>query len=131
MLNSEFFANYGTEQWAVEENLCFMLQKYWETVREQTYPGKPLPLMPPVNLVSFTKEFMKENTLVEVKYAEQSKMQNLETAAIDAEFRELDGISCEMPDLEEAVGVEFRKTDSTETETGSLELVWPDEPDFK
>lgn len=92
MQNKEFFENYGTEKWAVEQNLCFLLQEYWEAVRERTGVGRTLEANMPLNPVSFVKEFMKEETLVDIKYAEMSKMDTMEkknVGVVDADYREL------------------------------------------
>ena len=91
MTNAEFFANYGTEKWATEQNLCFLLQGYWEAIRERTGVGKELPSQMPLNPVSYVKEFMKEETLVETEWAERSKMDTVEkNTVIDGEFREVE-----------------------------------------
>lgn len=118
MQNKEFFANYGTENWAVEQNLCFMLQEYWDAVRERTGIGQTLPVQLPLNPVSFIKEFMKEDTLVEVKYAEQSKTCYAEshklsppTNFIEGEFREIN------------------TSDNIQPSEG-LNLIWPDDENF-
>lgn len=82
MQNSDFFENYGSEKWAVEQNLCYLLQEYWDAVRKKTVEGKNLPAQMPLNPVSFVKQFMKEESLVEVKYAEMSKMDHLEDRVV-------------------------------------------------
>lgn len=82
MNNQEVFANYGTEKWVMEQNLCFLLQTYWEAVRGRTGEGRNLSSEMPLNPVGFVKEFMKEETLVETEYAEQSKMDHLEKGEV-------------------------------------------------
>ena len=86
MLNKEVFEQYGTETWVIEQNLCFLLQIYWDDYCRQ-YGGAM-----PENPVSFVKRFMKEETLCSVEYAEKSKMDTLENNVvdiIDADFREV------------------------------------------
>ena len=75
MKNSELFKNYGSEQWVIEQNLCFLLQEYKELVESGKWQG--------VNLVGFVKQFMNEETLVETGFAEMSKINTLEAKAID------------------------------------------------
>ena len=93
MKNSEVFKQYGTEQWVIEQNLCFLLQEYWEKhgkkAIEQAKNGYVTSGMP-CNSVSFVKEFMKEETICDVEYAEKSKIFNLENNTVgDADFTEL------------------------------------------
>ena len=33
MLNKEVFEKYGTENWVIEENLCYLLQKYFHYIK--------------------------------------------------------------------------------------------------
>lgn len=75
MTNAEVFKNYGSEQWVVEQNLEFFLQEYWYAIREKV--GQPHSQMP-INSVGFTKEFMRQESYTETKYAEISKMETLE-----------------------------------------------------
>ena len=79
MTNLELFENYNTEKWVIEENLCFMLQEYWEKCNEKGYLKER---QMPINPVSFVKSFMKEETLCEVEYAEKSKMETLEASEV-------------------------------------------------
>ena len=92
MTNSEIFKQFNTEEWVIEQNLCLLLQEYWEEhgkkAIEQAKNGYTTNGMP-YNPVSFVKKFMKEETLCEVEYAERSKMENLENNVIDADFAEL------------------------------------------
>ncbi len=74
MINAEVFKNYGSEQWVVEQNLEFFLQLYWDAIKEKTGLNGPMP----VNPVGFTKQFMKEETYCDTKWAEVSKMETLE-----------------------------------------------------
>ena len=92
MLNSEVFKQYHTEQWVIEQNLCFLLQAYWEEhgkkAIEQAKNGYTISTMP-YNPIRFIKKFMKEETLCDVAYAEQSKMTSVESNVIeDADFTE-------------------------------------------
>lgn len=61
MLNKEVFEKYGTENWVIEENLCYLLQKY----AEKFGFSDPCPSV-------FVKNFMQEETYVNTKYAEMS-----------------------------------------------------------
>jgi hypothetical protein len=93
MTNSEIFKEYNTEEWIIEQNLCFLLQKYWEVhgkeAIKQAKNGYTTSDMP-YNPVSFVKQFMKEETLCDVKYAEQSKISTIKNNIIgDADFIEL------------------------------------------
>lgn len=75
MTNKEVFINYSSEQWVLEQNLCFMLQDYWDKIKEKC--GDKLPSQMPMNPVTFVKAFMKEETIVDVPLAEKSKMDNI------------------------------------------------------
>lgn len=93
MTNQELFEEYNSEKWVIEQNLCFMLQAYWEEhgkkAIEQAKNGYVTTGMP-YNPVSFVKKFMKEETLCAVEYAEKSKMNTVENnTVIDADFAEL------------------------------------------
>ena len=79
MTNEEVFKNYGSEKWVIEEALSYLLQKYWEEVA-QKYPQieKQIGKHCPINPVGAVKEFMKEETLCSVEYAEKSKMETLQ-----------------------------------------------------
>lgn len=93
MTNSEIFKQYNTEEWVIEQNLCFLLQTYWEEhgkkAIEQAKNGYTTSSMP-YNPVSFVKKFMKDETLCDVKYAEQSKISTIKNdVVIDADFIEL------------------------------------------
>ncbi|MBR3515412.1 MAG: hypothetical protein IKO10_03790 [Lachnospiraceae bacterium] len=84
MTNEEVFKNYGSEKWVVEEALSYLLQKYWEEV-VQKYPQieKQIGMHCPINPVGAVKEFMKEDTLCSVEYAEKSKMETLQAEGDD------------------------------------------------
>ena len=82
MTNQEVFENYGSERWAIEQNLCFMLQEYWDELYKK---GVVKESQMPINPVSFVKDFMKQESYVETKYAEQSKMNTLEKNVIDVD----------------------------------------------
>ena len=93
MTNAEVFKEYGSEKWVIEQNLCFLLQEYWEkygkVAVEQAKNGHITSGMP-YNPVSFVKEFMKDETLCSIEYAEKSKISNVENNIIgDADFVEL------------------------------------------
>lgn len=93
MTNSEVFKQYGTEQWVIEQNLCFLLQEYWEKhgkkAIEQAKNGYVTSGMP-CNPVSFVKEFMKDETICDVEFAEKSKISTLENNIVeDVDFTEL------------------------------------------
>ena len=93
MTNQELFLQYNTENWVIEQNLCFLLQKYWaeygKAAIEQAKCGYTTSNMP-YNPVSFVKKFMKEETLCDVKYAEKSKISTVKDSVIgDADFIEL------------------------------------------
>lgn len=93
MTNAEVFKEYGPEKWVIEQNLCFLLQTYWEEhgkkAIEDAKNGYITNTMP-YNPVSFVKEFMKDETLCAVEYAEKSKISNIENNIIgDADFIEL------------------------------------------
>lgn len=75
MTNKEVFTNYSSEQWVLEQNLCFMLQDYWDKIKEKC--RDKLPSQMPLNPVTFVKAFMKEETIVDVPWAEKSKMDNI------------------------------------------------------
>jgi len=93
MKNSEVFKQYGTEQWVIEQNLCFLLREYWEKYGkkaiEQAKNGYVTSNMP-CNPVSFVKEFMKDETICDVEFAEKSKISTLESNIVgDTDFIEL------------------------------------------
>ena len=93
MTNSEVFKEYNTEQWVIEQNLCLLLQTYWEEhgkkAIEQAKNGYITSDMP-YNSVSFVKKFMRDETLCDVVAAEKSKISTIENNTIgDAEFIEL------------------------------------------
>ena len=69
MTNAEVFEKYHTEKWVTEENLCFLLQEYWEKIREK---NADLPAKMPINPVTFVKQFMKSETLVSAEWADTS-----------------------------------------------------------
>lgn len=93
MTNSEIFKQYNTEEWVIEQNLCFLLREYWEEYGkkaiEQAKNGYITRDMP-YNPVSFVKKFMKDETFCDVDYAEKSKMSTIENSVIeDVDFVEL------------------------------------------
>ena len=93
MTNAEVFKQSGTEKWVIEQNLCFLLQEYWEEYGkkaiEQAKNGYITHDMP-YNPVSFVKQFMKDETYCEVEYAEKSKIYTVENNIVgDTDFTEL------------------------------------------
>lgn len=85
MINSEIFKQFGSEQWIIEQNLCFMLHEYWDELQKK---GTVKESQLPINPVGFVKDFMKEESYVEAKYAEQSKMNTLEKNVIDVDIHD-------------------------------------------
>ena len=83
MLNKEVFEKFGTEKWVIEENLCYLLQKYAEK----------LGVSNPYNPVTFVKDFMKEETYVNTEYAEMSAVdtakKNIVADYIEGEYEEI------------------------------------------
>ena len=89
MTNQEIFEQYNTEKWVIEQNLCFMLQEYWEKYGKKAIDDAKngyITRCMPYNPVSFVKEFMKDETLCAVEYAEKSKMETLESNVIEIDF---------------------------------------------
>lgn len=88
MLNKEVFEQFGSEQWVIEENLCYLLQEYAEK----------LGIVHPYNPVTFVKNFMKEETYVDTKYAEMSAVdtarENVVADYVDGEYIEIDRQLC-------------------------------------
>ena len=82
MTNKEIFEQYGSETWAIESNLCFLLQEYWDKTNEVNRTHLDMPINP----VGFAKEFMDKETYLNIPYVEQSKMDSLEKDAIDVEL---------------------------------------------
>lgn len=84
MINKEVFEQFGSEQQVIEENLCYLLQEYAEK----------LGIVHPYNPVTFVKNFMKEETYVDTKYAEMSAVdtarKNVVVDYIDGEYSEID-----------------------------------------
>lgn len=87
MLNKEVFEKFGTENWVIEENLCYLLQKYAEK----------LGISNPYNPVTFVKNFMKEETYVNTEYAEMSAVdtakKNIVADYVDGEYKERNVLS--------------------------------------
>ena len=93
MTNEEIFKQYSTERWVIVQNLCFLLQEYWEKhgkkAVEDAKNGYITSDMP-YNPVGFVREFMKDETFCNVGYAEKSKIYTVENSTIeDADFTEL------------------------------------------
>lgn len=84
MINKEVFEQFGSEQWVIEENLCYLLQEYAEK----------LGVSNPCNPVTFVKDFMKKETYVNTKYAEMSAVdtakKNIVADYIEGEYVEID-----------------------------------------
>lgn len=82
MTNKELFAR-GND-WEIEQNLCFLLQEFWEKASGDKYS------QPPVNPVAFVKKFLKEETIVNYEITDLAKMREIEKTAIDADFKEVE-----------------------------------------
>lgn len=67
MSNAEVFRNYFSEDWVIEENLCYLLHEYDEARKEN----------PRINKVGFIKNFLK------MKQWERLKQNILRTLIID------------------------------------------------
>jgi len=93
MTNSEVFEQYNTERWVIEQNLCFLLQTYWEEYGKKAIEDAKNGYITsdmPYNPVTFVKRFMKDETICSVEYAEKSKMSTIENNIIeDVDFTEL------------------------------------------
>lgn len=91
MTNQEVFEQLGSEKWVIEEALCFAIQEYWQKCYDE---GRVNIAHPPVNCVGFVKDYMKEETLCNVEFAEKSKMNTLKKNVIDdvidADYTEID-----------------------------------------
>lgn len=91
MTNQEVFEQLGSEKWVIEDALCFAIQKYWQKCYDE---GRVSVAHPPVNCVGFVKDYMKEETLCNVEFAEKSKMDTLKKNVIDdvidADYTEID-----------------------------------------
>ncbi|MEE3344687.1 MAG: hypothetical protein VZS44_11375 [Bacilli bacterium] len=90
MTNQEVFEEYNTEKWVIEQNLCFMLQKYWEECRAK-YGDINLKITElPINPVGFVKQFLKEETICDIEIAEKSKLDTINKSVIgDADYIEI------------------------------------------
>ena len=87
MLNKDVFKEYNTEQWVIEENLCYMLQLYWMNYCAKRYNEAVMPENP----VTFVKKFMQEETICNVDMAEKSKMDTLiKSEVIDSQCTIID-----------------------------------------
>lgn len=82
MTNREFFERYSTEKWALEQNLCFLIQSYIEQIEKKT--GQSY-LAQHYNPVTFVKEFMREETIADVEMAEKSLNDKKPEVIIDVE----------------------------------------------
>ena len=86
MKNADIFKEYSSEQWVIEQNLCYMLQTYWDEhcvpMIWQAESGYKVGKSMPMNPVSFVKKFMKEETLCDTKYAEKSKIDTLQSGDV-------------------------------------------------
>ena len=96
MKNADIFAEYGSEKWVIEQNLCFLLQEYWQEIYDKGYVKEA---HMPINPVGFTKEFMKEDTLCDIECAEKSKMQTLEKNVIDIDPSQINIKEREVPEI--------------------------------
>ncbi len=86
MLNKEVFEQFGSEQWVIEENLCYLLQEYVEKLGVKN----------PISPVVFVKEFMEEESYINEKYAKMSAVntakKNIVADCIEGEYIEIDKI---------------------------------------
>ena len=84
MINKEVFEQFGSEQLVIEENLCYLLREY----------ADKLDIVHPYNPVTFVKNFMKEETYVDTKYAEMRAVdtarENVVADYVDGEYTEID-----------------------------------------
>ena len=85
MTNKELFQTRA--DYEVEENLGYLLQIYWDKVKEKI-PGNHY-LQSPINPVSFVKEFLKEETYVNTDISDRLQNQNNDIIIIDGEYREI------------------------------------------
>ena len=74
MKNKDVFENYGSEHWVIRENLCYLLQLYWEK------HGNTVTM--PENPVAFVKQFLEDETLCNIEFAEKSKLNTLENNVV-------------------------------------------------
>lgn len=72
MTNHDVLKEYNTEQWVIEQTLCFMLQEYAEKLGVKN----------PYNPVTFVKEFMKQETYADIALAEKSKMDTVASSVV-------------------------------------------------
>ena len=83
MLNKEVFEKFGSENWVIEENLCYLLQEYAEK----------LGVSNPYNPAIFVKDFMQKETYINTKYAEMSAIdtakKNIVADYTDEECKEI------------------------------------------
>ena len=88
MTNQEVFANYGDSSIIVEHTIYNALFNYWEKHCRERYKQS----MPPVNLVSFIKEFMREETLCEdeIFFVEKDRERKSKEEEIDVDFVEVE-----------------------------------------
>jgi len=80
MTNRELFERYNTKKWIIEQNLCFLLQEYWDKHCKDEFHSRM-----PENPVSFVKKFMKEETICDIKCVDE----NDENIVEDVDFIEL------------------------------------------
>ena len=75
MTNKEVIENYNTEQWVMEELMFDLLHEFMDKANISRGSLR-------FNMVGFIKEFMKQEALCDVEYAEKSKIASLESKEI-------------------------------------------------
>ena len=68
MINSEVFREFNTEQYIIEQNLYSLIQDFCNKNN----------ITPNCNVVSFIKNFMKEETIVDINYAKKEALYTAE-----------------------------------------------------
>lgn len=83
MTNEEVFKEYSSEHWVLRENLCYLLQQYWYKINNNSEM--------PINPVGFVEDFLKDQSLINPIFAEQSKMNTLQDTIVAEveDFKEL------------------------------------------
>ncbi len=92
MNNLEVFEQYNTEKWVLEEALSYLLMEYRERCINEIKRHSsmdPTSCLDSVSPVATVKEWINEETLCSVKYAEKSKMNTLESNTIEGDYLEI------------------------------------------
>ena len=85
MTNEEVFNS--KQKWAIEENLCFMLQTYWEEACKKENNGQTREMT--INPVTFVKEFMEKESYVYDDMIKKSMADSNSCEVIDGEYTEV------------------------------------------